>query len=633
MPTAMQVRENPLKEYLGMAYSSPCGMSMTYFTRSIVRPKKRSVEDEVLTGAVREEIASAFRRGHPVTYCERLQRSRSEWTKPYFDRDLDVGDAVPDAAVIDDEYRVFRERIEQVMGGQDGFSGERHVVFGERHGYCAKKQQHKLSFRAWILGYKVRYTEMPGWIKSKGCEEYFDISVYKPSEQLMALPLCVKGKGRDAKTGRNWYDSRVLTVRGMEAEEVAVRYDDVLIGILRGDEVALAIGGSSGGGSAGNRRRSGRPAPVPSVLLPVPAVMNVDDDVLPLLHMIDKRVWDERKEWLSIATALKNHAGDKYFDAWMQLSRMSPKYDEADALRTWGSVARADFGGPRLTVRTLHMMAKRDDPISYQEYRMRRVPEVVRQNWCKGDRGLAVICSSLYGDVVKYVGRDEYYHFDDAACVWKRRGRDGVKGYLSEELDAVLRDMAGALCVESASLQADDPKREVKDREGRELDKLIKYVRSNSGMNHVMGYASERFRDEGFVDSLDSVRHLLGVKGGVIDLRTGVKRACVAGDMVYTQLDVEYDENADVAWIDDVVRSAMAGDDTMLRFVQKLLGYAITGEVSEEIFVIWTGSGTRPFTHPCSMPCTPFALDANHLFDQSIPIMFPHHHQIVACIA
>ncbi|GAX86467.1 hypothetical protein CEUSTIGMA_g13877.t1 [Chlamydomonas eustigma] len=38
-------------------------------------------------------------------------------------------------------------------------------------------------------------------------------------------------------------------------------------------------------------------------------------------------------------------------------------------------------------------------------------------------------------------------------------------------------------------------------------------------------------------------------------------------------------------------RKIMAGDEDMVSFVQKLLGYGITGEVSEEIFVLFNGTG------------------------------------------
>eukprot|EP00798_Chlamydomonas_sp_ICE-L_P006294 gene6294-biopygen1422 len=40
-----------------------------------------------------------------------------------------------------------------------------------------------------------------------------------------------------------------------------------------------------------------------------------------------------------------------------------------------------------------------------------------------------------------------------------------------------------------------------------------------------------------------------------------------------------------------IVENIMGGDEDMARFLQRLLGYATTGEVREEVFPVWTGSG------------------------------------------
>eukprot|EP00798_Chlamydomonas_sp_ICE-L_P028964 gene28964-biopygen32839 len=118
-----------------------------------------------------------------------------------------------------------------------------------------------------------------------------------------------------------------------------------------------------------------------------------------------------------------------------------------------------------------------------------------------------------------------------------------------------------------------------------------------------MAFAGPLLMDETFEQRLDSNRHLIGIKGGsVVDLRTGQKRQRVAEDMVHNELDVAYDNNDDndnnqatttnaAEWMHRVVEKIMGGDEAMASFLQRLLGYGITGEVREEIFPIWTGSG------------------------------------------
>jgi putative DNA primase/helicase len=94
-----------------------------------------------------------------------------------------------------------------------------------------------------------------------------------------------------------------------------------------------------------------------------------------------------------------------------------------------------------------------------------------------------------------------------------------------------------------------------------------------------------------FDQKLDSNRNLIGVKNGVVDLSTGEVRERKYDDFVNCIVPVEYNPNIDTAWWERVVLSMMAQDPEMTEYLQKLLGYFLTGETSEQIFVIFHGEG------------------------------------------
>lgn len=106
-----------------------------------------------------------------------------------------------------------------------------------------------------------------------------------------------------------------------------------------------------------------------------------------------------------------------------------------------------------------------------------------------------------------------------------------------------------------------------------------------------MDLGSDMFAEKGFMMKLDTSKHLLGVRNGVIDLRTGKLRQALPEDMVCRELEVEYDENMDTAFIDNLILTIQAEDEEMAKYMQKLLGYGLTGEVCEEIFVFFTNGG------------------------------------------
>jgi len=210
-----------------------------------------------------------------------------------------------------------------------------------------------------------------------------------------------------------------------------------------------------------------------------------------------------------------------------------------------------------------------------------RIPGIIKDNWDKGDYGLGQIAHFLLQGSVKKTGKgcSDYFIFEEDTCRWAKVDEGRVKSVVVEAMEEALRDL-----------------------KKREVVSLIRYIRSNRGVTNVMVFAGPLLMDETFEQRLDSNRHLIGIKGGsVVDLRTGQKRQRVAEDMVHNELDVVYDNNhatttmmtnaARAEWMHRIIQKIMGGDEAMAKFLQRLLGYGITGEVREEIFPIWTGSG------------------------------------------
>ncbi len=316
-----------------------------------------------------------------------------------------------------------------------------------------------------------------------------------------------------------------------------------------------------------------------------------------LLLLLNKTRWDDRSMWRDIATALKNEYGDAYKDLWKRLSQISAKYDEAAAEVLWASVSRSDYSGPALTMRTVHTWALADNPIGYHVYKMSTIPSSVKDKYDQDDRGLGEIAGDLLKHAVKRVDKSSYYYFDPSVTAWVPCDDSRLRLIVSHALEEALTDLSACFSLQLSGARRattlDDPDREIAALEAKR-DKVlstIKYVRTYNGMSRVMHVASPLFADPNFKQRLDSIPHLLGVKNGVVDLRDGKLRARIPEDMICNILDVEYDPCADTSLMDALVLSAMADDAEMARFLQKLLGYGITGDVCEEIFPVFTGSG------------------------------------------
>jgi putative DNA primase/helicase len=94
-------------------------------------------------------------------------------------------------------------------------------------------------------------------------------------------------------------------------------------------------------------------------------------------------------------------------------------------------------------------------------------------------------------------------------------------------------------------------------------------------------------------DQLDSDPWLLTVANGTLDLRTG-ELLGHDPDRFHTKLvEVPYDRGADCPLWMEFLNEIMGGDETMIRFLQRAVGYSLTGDTSERCLFILHGCGAN----------------------------------------
>jgi putative DNA primase/helicase len=122
----------------------------------------------------------------------------------------------------------------------------------------------------------------------------------------------------------------------------------------------------------------------------------------------------------------------------------------------------------------------------------------------------------------------------------------------------------------------------------------IKRLRSDRGRNAClrMSHTNEDNSLALVGDEFDKKPYLLPCQNGVIDLRTGELRSGRPSDLLLKASPIEFKGIKDACpdWeksIDDI----FLGNADMVAFVQRLLGYALIGEVREHILPVFWGQG------------------------------------------
>ncbi|HEY3897962.1 MAG TPA: phage/plasmid primase, P4 family [Chthoniobacter sp.] len=110
-------------------------------------------------------------------------------------------------------------------------------------------------------------------------------------------------------------------------------------------------------------------------------------------------------------------------------------------------------------------------------------------------------------------------------------------------------------------------------------------------IQHTLELASAEGRIVVPHTELDADPWLLGVQNGVVDLRTGAFRAGRRTDLLTKCAGTSYEEAADCPRWRGFLEEVLGGDAERLSYLQKAVGYSLTGETTEQCFFFLYGSG------------------------------------------
>ena len=324
-------------------------------------------------------------------------------------------------------------------------------------------------------------------------------------------------------------------------------------------------------------------------------------------------------DWLDIGYCLHGISPD-LLQTWIAFSKKWSMYNDAtECNKQWEWFQRNN--NKQITIASLHFWARQDDPDKYEEIKKESLENLVVLS-IKGDKAtgphadVANVIFHYFKDrfVCANIKDNLWYYFnEDIGGRWEitEQGHR-LRSRLSNEIVDLYAFYLNKY-QEKARLEEEESEfRQIYDTRVANCGKVIVKLKDSSYKDKIMKECREYFYDNKFCEKLDDQKHLIGFENGIYDLNKSVFRGGLPSDYVSlsTQLNLPVPKSMIPIGIDDILEivkevenydelndglndflNKVFPTDGVREYTMRFLSSCLSGEVREEKFYFWTGSG------------------------------------------
>ena len=181
------------------------------------------------------------------------------------------------------------------------------------------------------------------------------------------------------------------------------------------------------------------------------------------------------------------------------------------------------------------------------------------------------------------------FKFDHGWNAWRTwRNGSWTPCTRGEQVEAA-KQLAGLILIKAGELHQQDPH----SGKTKRLLACAQRAQSRSGIDAALKLAQSDPLVAVSAEDFDNDPDLFNVANGVVHLPTGQLRPHDPTLMLFRQSPVEYDAHAVCPLFENFMREISCDDSDWVDYLQRVMGYAMSGHVSEEKMFFWLGIGAN----------------------------------------
>jgi P4 family phage/plasmid primase-like protien len=370
------------------------------------------------------------------------------------------------------------------------------------------------------------------------------------------------------------------------------------------------------------------PAPEQGNADPTPIRNGHADSLIPgdretckaLVNLLNVDRCDEYNSWVAVGICLKN-ISNSLLELWKDFSKKSNKYQSGECEKRWLSDFKdCNYSGSKLKIASLYYWAISDNPQGYDIYNKNLLRNDVRisvkNKGPQADVAQVVYNSAKHSFVCAGIKTQEWYFFNKETTRWEYMdGAIMLRRYINNVVTDLFAHYLQEYNDKATELhnEGEEDAAELWEKRAKTCCKIFTNLKTTSFKDNVVKECRDLYYDKDFLEELDANTHLIGFENCVFDLQTGQFRLGEPGDFVslscgitidlydrqrfpiklnkyyktYKKTEGFRDNNAG---LEDFLNKILPINEVKEYTLRKIASCLI-GDIREEKFHIWTGSG------------------------------------------
>jgi putative DNA primase/helicase len=202
-----------------------------------------------------------------------------------------------------------------------------------------------------------------------------------------------------------------------------------------------------------------------------------------------------------------------------------------------------------------------------------------------GARYLRDYIESL-GSGVRYSEEAGFFLLDEG--VWRKDERQAVRTHAQS-----VADLLRGLAMQASSEAKRDGASDSDVKRAARLNRYAAHAQTTRGLDAMIRELQAVQGVPASIEEFDQHGHFLAARNGVIDLRTGELRPHDPTLLITKRVDLVYEPDAQAPRWEQFLREIFPAHPTLPAYMQRLVGYGITGQTDEQCFAVLWGTGAN----------------------------------------